>query len=119
MTLPIETFAVWLANGERGMSSDAIVQKATGVRVGDAFHDGTAIPYDPADFRRCVLLVQCYPILRFKLPEMAEVSTQWANIVNHWDELESLYNLEKDNTDGKAPKLYRRLRELREQEVTA
>jgi hypothetical protein len=50
---------------------------------------------------------------------MAEVSTQWANIVNHWDELESLYNLEKDNTDGKAPKLYRRLRELREQEVTA
>lgn len=118
MTLPIETFALWLANGERGMSSDAIVQRATGVRVGDSFGSCPAIPYDPSDSRRCMLLIQSYPILRSILPEMSAVSVQWANIVSHWDELESLYNLEKDNSNGTAPRLYRRLRELREQAVT-
>lgn len=31
--IPLERFAAWLASGERGMSSEAIVANLTGARV--------------------------------------------------------------------------------------
>lgn len=52
-SLPIEATR-WLASGERGASSDAIFYQLTGVATGDK----TSHPHDPADLRRCRLLLE-------------------------------------------------------------
>ena len=111
--LPIGLFAVWLAAGERGLSSEAIVQRLTGIKVNTGRHEGAVEPpHDPSDFRRCVELLKAVPLARTYLPLMADVSPQWARIVDAWDELENLLSEEEHRTDGKAPRLYRRLKQL-------
>ena len=111
--LPIELFAVWLASGERGLSSEAIVQRLTGVKVNTGRDEGAVEPpHDPSDFRRCVELLESVPLARTYLPLMADVSPQWARIVNAWNELEQLLSEEEHRTDGKAPHLYQRLKQL-------
>lgn len=83
-TLSIEA-TNWLASGERGISSNTIFTHLTGV---DALRDwGMDHPHDPADFRRCRLLVAQVPELRPLLPRMADVSPVWAALVNRWDEI--------------------------------
>ena len=111
--LPIGLFAVWLAAGERGLSSEAIVQRLTGIKVNTGRDEGAVEPpHDPSDFRRCVELLESVPPARTYLPLMADVSPQWARIVDAWDELENLLSEEEHRTDGKAPRLYRRLKQL-------
>ena len=111
--LPIELFAVWLAAGERGLSSEAIVQRLTGIKVNTGRDEGAVEhPHDPSDFRRCVELLESVPPARTYLPLMADVSPQWARIVDAWDELENLLSEEEHRADGKAPHLYQRLKQL-------
>lgn len=75
----------WLANGERGMSSNTIFTHLTGI---DALDDGyKSHPYDPADFRRCRLLLEQVPSLKPQLPKMAEVSKAWADLVYLWRDI--------------------------------
>ncbi|GAB7082343.1 hypothetical protein [Megalodesulfovibrio paquesii] len=109
-SLPMEAIQ-WLANGERGLSSNALFTRLTGV---DAlgrdkkwwrFH-----PLDPADFRRCVLLLETVPGFREKLPLMCDVSPQWAALVAHWEELEAL--LVDEYPTGFAPKTHECMREI-------
>ena len=111
--LPIELFAVWLAAGERGLSSEAIVQRLTGIKVNTGRHEGAVEhPHDPSDFRRCVELLKVVPLARTYLPLMADVSPQWARIVADWDDLERLLAEESQRPDGRAPRLYHRLKQL-------
>lgn len=84
--LKIELFAGWLANGERGLSSEAIVAKLTGVRVGRRQWQ-IDHPHDMGDFGRCEKLLRRVDIARLLLPEMATVSREWALLVENWDEL--------------------------------
>lgn len=77
----------WLAHGERGMSSNAMFEHLTGVKCTNS--DGwpleaKAHPCDPADFRRCRLLLEEVPSLQAQLPKMAELSKPWANLVRDW-----------------------------------
>jgi len=76
----------WLMFGERGLSSEAIAMKLVYGRVNGGFND----PSDPADFRRCELLLRQVPELRAEFHRMAEVSTRWAALVERWDELVAL-----------------------------
>lgn len=112
MTLRLENFASWLASGERGESSNAILARVTGVPVGNYIFPSSGYPHDPSDFRSCMQLINQYPVLRSHLYEMKDVSPQWAQIVDHWDELEALYETERKRPDGNAPLLYKRLQEL-------
>jgi hypothetical protein len=73
----------WLGLGERGVSSNTIVQTLTGI---PALGDWTpSHPHDADDFRRCRLLLEQVPELVPLLPRMADASTQWSRLVNGWD----------------------------------
>lgn len=87
--VPIEAFTRWLDVGERGASSETIVRKLTGIPVGSS-RWGDDHPHDPADFRRCELLLRQCPAAREAFPAMAEVSPIWARFVAEWDRLAAL-----------------------------
>lgn len=76
----------WLAKGERGLSSESIVQHLTGFPALGA-HWGMSTPMDASDLRRCILLLEQVPELAPRIGEMAAVSGQWAEIVEVWHEL--------------------------------
>lgn len=102
----------WLAGGERGISSNTIVQHLTGI---PAARDSMDHPYDSGEFRRCVLLLESVPALRIQMPGMATCSASWAALVAHWDELEALLRREcaGDFTRTRhAPLTYRRLKQV-------
>lgn len=122
-SLPIkDRLILWLLMGDTGISSETIVYALSGTKVTDLEKDLQGykyklrtwdIPHDPSDFRRCLLLLEYIPEWRSRLPEVAEIFPKWKPIVDAWDELEYLYEQERHNEDGKAPKLYARMKELR------
>jgi hypothetical protein len=121
-TIPIEHFTMWLAHGERGLSSEAIVAHLTGVPVGRQQGRYPDHPYDPDDFRRCELLLRSYPLARLTFPSMRSASPTWAALVDVWDELIALADEEAPGwIDGKgsAPKMYARMREIRDRAAVA
>ena len=77
----------WIRSGERGLSSEAIVDHLARHPLASA-RGRISHPYDPADLRRCVLLLDAVPTLRPLMPRMADVSPEWAALVARWDELE-------------------------------
>ncbi len=78
---------LWLANGEEGTSSRTM---AFWLMFG-ILPDDNAHPYDPADFNRCLVLLDEVPALRARLPEMAKLGPHWAAIVTHWDAIEAQF----------------------------
>lgn len=113
--LPLTSFTTWLARGERGISSEAIVSHLTGETVGRnyGFSDH---PYDAGDFRRCERLLRDHPLARMAFPAMATRSREWATLVEHWDELVALMEEEVpgvfEHPRGSAPRTSRRMSEL-------
>lgn len=116
-TLPVEVFAQWLATGERGLSSEAIVSHLTGQQVG-RWANGD-YPHDVGDFRRCELLLRSVPAARIRFHGMARVNAVWAALVPAWYEIVALIESEVPDAfvsgywrGGSAPKAYTRIREL-------
>jgi hypothetical protein len=73
----------WLENGERGMSSEAMFTRFTGVSLdGECNH-----PHDADDFRRCRLLLEAVPEFQGKIHLMKDVSVQWHSLAGYWQEL--------------------------------
>lgn len=102
----------WLANGERGLSSNAIATKLSGV---DCRWEGYGkntypCPSDPSDFNRCMKLLNQVPEFRYRLFEMKEVSETWSKLVDNWDEFEKLYY--KECETGRCPELFDRMKEI-------
>lgn len=102
----------WLASGRRGISSNTIVQHITGwPAIGDIWDPD--IPNDPADFDRCLKLLQAVPELRARLPQMRNCSPAWSAMVDNWAEIEACH-LEEVGlgwTKAKsAPKTYKLMR---------
>lgn len=115
--LALESFAAWLANGDVGLSSLAVVQRLTGVRMtanGTRREGCLETPLDPGDVRRMLGLFDAVPQVRAYWSLMADVSAEWARIVGHWDELEETYRIEEHNPSGCAPKTHRMLKQLKE-----
>lgn len=106
--------ARWLAHGERGMSSEAMFEHLTGVkctRDGSWPHASKAHPYDPADLRRCRLLLEKVPSLKALLPKMADLSKPWANLARDWDTICSTMDAEAPgwrnrDAEWRCPKTY-------------
>lgn len=105
-TRPAESLTHWLVYGERGVSSNTIVSYLMGSPPAPpGFHDH---PYDPADLRRCLLLLEQVPDLMQIFPRMATCSPVWAALVKQWSELRALLDQEvpdwrEPNVYGKAP----------------
>lgn len=104
---PIE----WLMGSDRGISSETILSVMMDVPMAGRY--GPDIPHDPSDFGRCYRLLKHFPEWRDRLPEVAEKYPAWRPLVEEWDALTALYEEEIKRPDGRAPELYRRMKELR------
>lgn len=109
--------ASWLTFGERGLSSEAIASYLAYGSIRPGFND----PSDPADFRRCEILLQWVPELRAEFHRMTEVSPRWAALVKHWDAIKA--SLETEIPDvwvnrprGSAPITYKLMQNIENQE---
>ena len=98
----------WLKQGERGLSSETIFSTMTGVNVTAR----SCHPSDPADFRRCEMLLRSVPDFREKMEQMRILSPVWQGLVEHWQEIVDLMESEVPGvfndrwTKGSAPKTY-------------
>lgn len=117
--LKLEHFTGWLASGERGISSEAIVSQLTGQPVGRRWFGGDH-PYDPDDFRRCEILLRTYPLARLVFSAlMPSRSPVWAALVARWDEIVALIEEEAPGVftgrrEGQsAPRAYALIKECR------
>lgn len=104
----------WLLGTDTGQSSltvfSVLSQKHSVAALAKLGRFGASIPCDPADFGRCYRLLESIPGWRARLPEVADRHPEWAPLVTEWDALTALY-LEELPT-GKAPKLFKRMRDL-------
>ena len=106
------SMTTWLAEGERGLSSEAIALTALGVHpIG---HDASW-PRDPDDLRRCLLLLEAVPeTFEHGLLVLAERCPKWAALVKVWDRLSETLRSEIGealSVRGSAPETYALMRE--------
>ena len=97
----------WLADGRRGLSSDAMCKRFYGLPAGA----GTDHPRDPSDFHRCVEFLQATGSFG-KVALMRDVSPQWAALVQNWDSLYAIYVTELAEKTGYAKKTYAAMKEI-------
>lgn len=104
----------WLACGERGISSNTIVEHLTGLNA-LGFRPGSH-PWDPDDLSRCIKLLEACPNLAERFDDMRDVSPVWAGLVDAWSELVATFDDEapgwRERRCGSAPKTYARMRKL-------
>ena len=102
----------WYASDDTG-SSSRYMAYVLGKLAGDPSWRGAenAHPYDPDDFGRCVRMLRAAPNLREHLSAMERCGPVWLKYVEHWAEMERLYDEEFPR--GKAPKLYDLMQRLR------
>jgi hypothetical protein len=106
----VETRAFWwIINGKTGESSITIFAVMVGVKCENHY---PGHPYDSGDFGRCSDLLRLIPEWRERLPEVSALYPEWRGLVEHWDELEALYQAEKEA--DRCPGLYERMCELDE-----
>lgn len=96
----------WLANGETGLSS-----KTMAFVIGfGVVPKRVSYPHDPSDLRRCMQLLDIAPEMCLYLDKMSEIHPVWAEIVNNWEELESVYHAEI--SQKQMPKTYELLQKF-------
>jgi hypothetical protein len=104
-----EKFLRYIAKRQCGASALAIIY-----RMNDVVGVYDSHPKDQFDFDRCQMLLAEFPDYRLILHHMSDVSAEWALLIEHWEELESLYQNWQDANEDEAQglKLYYRLQEL-------
>jgi hypothetical protein len=110
-TIPTAALA-WILGENVGNSSKAIFAHMVGQK---APYRGWSHPYDPADLRRCLILLQKVPEWGLRLPEMAKRSKEWKALVSRWSELNASLEDEVglDLSKGReAPKTYALMKEV-------
>lgn len=102
LTMPVSAI-LWLANGDRGLSSNTIFQVITGITcVDEEWHNADIPPADAWDFIRCEKLLTQVPEFREQLHQLQPVSEQWNVLVEHWHILVATLTAEQPewNTPG-------------------
>lgn len=79
---------IWLAGGDSGMSSEAIVHHMLGMECDGSY------PHDPADLGRCLRMLELFPEWKPRIAEMAVYSKAWKTLANRWDALSALMSEE-------------------------
>lgn len=95
---------LWLLNGERGISSEAIFSHLTGLPLSNTSWSKRP-PVDPADLGRCRALLAVVPEFAARLGEMASLPG-WDRLVPEWDRLCALMDEELADGGDRAPKTY-------------
>lgn len=106
----------WLSSGERGVSSNTIVQHLTGIPA-CGYDNHVGAPQDPADLDRCLALLEAVPLLRAFFVHMRTCSPEWAALVPIWDRLEASHLAEAGlgwKKARSAPKTYALMRSVLE-----
>lgn len=104
--------ALWLANGETGLSSKTIAfYLGFGIIPKRASH-----PEDVSDFRRCIQLLEEVPELKADILRMKGVSKVWEVLAENWLELERLYEKERGNDE--CPETYAAIRKIVDENET-
>lgn len=101
----------WQSKGDVGVSSATMASIALGLNK-SFYHECFGEPLDPADLRRCMLLVEEIPEIKDSFPAIADKCKQFASIIDEWDALISLLKKEMNLGTGKAPETYKRMKEL-------
>ena len=108
----ITSITMWLAVGERGLSSEAIALTSLGLRPTGL---RASWPHDPADLRRCLLLLEkVHETREDGLLVLAERCPKWAALVKVWDRLSETLRSEIGealSARGSAPETYALMRE--------
>ena len=96
----------WLASDETGLSSKYLAHV---LAPNKAPYAPLNIPHDPADFGRCVRLLDAAPELRAELPRLLEPQhgKPWNAIAAEWSILEAWYR--EDVPTKESRRLYERL----------
>lgn len=111
-----EQIVAWFDHGEVGNSSRVMAGFLIG-NHGPAIESRGCHPSDPADLRRCLLLLIWAPDLSVEIDKMRYVSPQWEALIANWGELETLLDKEAPNwrkpgSCGSAPQCYHRMKQL-------
>lgn len=101
----------WQAKGRVGISSATMASIALGMEK-NFYHGRFDAPSDPADLRRCMLLVEEIPEIKDSFPEIAKRVKRFAPILREWDHLVSLLKEELKRPDKRAPETYALMKEL-------
>lgn len=100
----------WFTTGEVGTSSRTMVAAVLGL-PNDESH-----PCDPADFNRCLLLIEAVPEIRRRhLEKVAAISEAWGRLVARWNEVEQSFLNEagRNWSCGKAaPQTYKLMKDI-------
>jgi hypothetical protein len=84
-----ERFCEWLSTGERGISSDYIAHRVTGIPETAEF----GIPRDSEDFKRCLSVIEAlreHAAESDILGRMGDQSQQWRNLSENWSTLKDM-----------------------------
>lgn len=100
----------WFVQGETGISSEAMARAVCGMARDREWSAWGDHPSDPDDFKRCVKFLGAVPEARQHMDKVAKLSKVWKRLVEHWDELESLFREEYPTKS--APRLYERMKQL-------
>jgi hypothetical protein len=102
-----QRIAEWLASGDTGASSKAIMLWLS-AKVKDSAW-GASTPSDVSDLGRCLRLLDRIPEFKARMGEMAEAGGEWPTFAKRWDEMEAMYRSE---AGGRAPKTYKLMKEV-------
>ena len=82
----------WIGNCHVGQSSKTMWNCFMGVK-----DFAINYPYDPDDFSRCYKLLQIVPEWKQELHKLKPLCNEWSNLVDSWDKLTEMYELNKKN----------------------
>ena len=104
-------FIEWLANGERGLSSNTIATVLSGL---DCMPKGKkqSHPYDPSDFIRCDKLLGQVAQFYVRINEMKSVSPQWKVLIENWNRIREAIKNDRGIYRGKYPTAFNLMQTL-------
>jgi hypothetical protein len=99
----------WLENGERGLSSETMWHCFMNRKSFPVNH-----PHDAGDFSRCYKLLQAVPEWKHDLGKLKELSPAWSNLVDHWDQLTTMYeqNVQEEWKNAEKIGMYQLMKKL-------
>lgn len=98
--LGLDSVSIWLRNGDRGMSSNAMCKRIFGVPTSS----GIDHPHDPGDLDRCLKFLDAVEA-HDKIELMRDVSPEWAALVDAWNEIVGEFR-EEMKAGKSAPRTY-------------